>query len=83
MAKAKLNQIIAIVTGRKTRAQKLLTESHRGWNKDAIAGIEKTYRPLDDNGDQLPAESKKIHLNVSENQRKGNFPRRTCRPELG
>jgi hypothetical protein len=66
MAKGKLNQIIAVVQGKKSRASKLLTDSHRGWNKDAISGIEKNYRPKADDGDPLPAESKRIHLNVPE-----------------
>lgn len=66
MPKGKLNQIIAVVQGKKSRAQKLLTESHRGWNKDAISGIAKTYAPKAEDGDQLPAESKTIHLNVPE-----------------
>ncbi len=64
MAKAKLNQIIAVVQGKKSRAQKLLTEAHRGWNREAISGIAKTYRPKAEDGDPLPAESKKIYLNV-------------------
>lgn len=64
MPKGKLNQVIAVVKGAKARAQKLLTESHRGWNKDAISGIAKTYRPKADDGDPLPPESKTIHLNV-------------------
>ncbi len=64
MPKGKLNQIVAVVQGKKSRAQKLLTDSHRGWNKEAISGISKTYEPKDVEGDQLPAESKKIHLNV-------------------
>lgn len=66
MPKGKLNQIVAVVQGKKSRAQKLLTESHRGWNKDAISGISKTYEPKDAEGDPLPPESKKIHLNVPE-----------------
>ena len=61
----KLNQIIAVVQGRKSRASSLLTESHRGWKQEAISGIAKTYTPKDDAGDKLPPESKTIHLNVS------------------
>lgn len=64
MTRAKLNQIIAVVQGKKSRAQKLLTEAHRGWHKDAISGISKTYRPKAEDGDQLPPESKAIHLDV-------------------
>lgn len=64
MSKTKINQVVAVVQGKKSRAEKLLTESHRGWNKEAIAGIAKTYAPKAEDGDQLPPESKKIHLNV-------------------
>lgn len=64
MPKGKLNQVIAVVAGKKSRAQRLLTDSHHGWNKEAIAGITKTYEPLDADGDQYPAESKQIFLNV-------------------
>jgi len=65
----KQNQIVAVVSGKKTRAMKLLTESHRGWSKDAIAGIAKVYTPKDEEGDRLPSESKSIHLNVPEKVR--------------
>ena len=66
MSKGKLNQVIAVVQGKKSRAQKLLTESHRGWNAAAISGIAKTYQPKDAEGDLLTAENKQIHLNVPE-----------------
>ncbi len=64
MAKTKLNQIIAVVQGKKSRAQQELTAAHRGWNLDAITGISKTYQPKDEDGDRLPPESKMISLNV-------------------
>lgn len=69
MSKGKLNQVIAVVQGKKSRALELLTESHRGWNEAAISGIAKTYTPKDIEGDPLPAENKKIHLNVKEKVR--------------
>lgn len=64
MPKGKLNQIIAVVKSAKSRATKFLTDAHQKWNKDAISGIAKTYRPKAENGDPLPSESKSIHLNV-------------------
>jgi hypothetical protein len=64
MSQAKLNQIIAVVQGKKSRAQRLLTDTHRGWNREAISGITKTYTPKDEDGDKLPPERKRIHLNV-------------------
>ncbi len=60
----KLNQIIAVVTGKKTRSTKLITDAHRGWNSAAIAGLTKTYRPLDDEGEKQPPEHKSIHIDV-------------------
>lgn len=60
----KLNQIIALVTGKKTRTQKLLTECHRQWDKSAISGISRTYQPKDEDGDMLPAEHRPVVLSV-------------------
>lgn len=62
----KLNQIVAVVQGRKARAQKVLTEAHHRWKPEAISGITKTYEPKDEDGDRLPSESKQIHLDVRE-----------------
>ena len=64
MSTVRQNQIIAVVQGKKSRAQKALTEAHHGWHKDAISGISKTYEPKDVEGDRLPPESKLVHLNV-------------------
>lgn len=60
----KLNQIIAVVTGKKTRSQRLLTDAHQGWNKDAIAGISKIYHPKQDGGETLAPEHKQVQLDV-------------------
>lgn len=60
----KLNQVIAVVQGKKSRTQALLTETHRGWNKDAISGITKRYTPTDEAGERLPSENKQIQLDV-------------------
>ena len=65
MAKAKLNQIIAVVQGKKSRAQRVLTSTHHGWKSEAISGIAKRYTPRDEEGEKLPGESKRIHLNVT------------------
>lgn len=61
----KLNQIIAVVNGAKTKAHKLLTTAHRGWHKDRITGISRTYQPLDDDGDMFPPEQKQVQLRVA------------------
>jgi len=60
----KLNQLIAIVQGKKTRTQKLLTEIHRGWHNDRIGGINRTYEPTDVEGEIFPPESRRVQLRV-------------------
>jgi len=60
----KLNQVIALVQGKKARAAKLLTTIHHGWHKDRISGISRTYKPLADDGEQLPAESRIVQAKV-------------------
>jgi len=61
---AKLNQIIAVVSGKKSRAHDLLTTSHRAWHKDRITGINRTYRPKDEDGERLQPESRSVQLRV-------------------
>lgn len=62
----KLNQIIALAAGRKARATKLLTETHRGLPADAVSGLAKTYTPKDDAGEVLPPERKMPPVNVGD-----------------
>ncbi len=62
----KLHQVIALVAGRKSRAQKLLTEAHHGWNETAISGMTRSYTPKDDDGQNLPTENKEIHVRVAD-----------------
>ena len=58
----KLNQINAIVSGRKGEAEKAVTELYKLIQKDQLfAGRERTYRPLDEvQGQKLPAESQRV-----------------------
>ena len=59
----KLNQIIAIEKGVKTTAFQELTESHQQLQKPALlSGISRTYRPRDEEGEQLPPESTRVQL---------------------
>jgi hypothetical protein len=51
----KLNQVIAIEKGTKSRALQELTEAHQTLQKPALlAGISRTYRPKDEEGEQFP-----------------------------
>ncbi len=58
----KLNQINAVVSGRKGDTEKAVTELYKLIQKDQLfAGRERTYRPLDEvNGQKLPPESQRV-----------------------
>jgi hypothetical protein len=68
---ARLNQIIAIEKGTKTRCQKELTEAHHTLQKPALlAGLSRTYRPRDEEGEQLPPEATRVQVKAEELIRK-------------
>lgn len=70
MAK-KLNQIIAVEKNVKSRALQDLTEAHHSLQKTPLlAGISRTYRPKDEEGEQLPPESTKVQVKSEEVIRK-------------
>jgi hypothetical protein len=64
----KLCEIIALVTGRKTEAQKRVTDLHQLTQKPALfAGQHKTYTPRDENDTEtLPDERQEIQLRVGD-----------------
>lgn len=64
----KLCEIIAIVTGRKTEAQKRLTDLHQLTQKPVLfVGTHKTYQPRDENDTEvLPDERQEIQLRVGD-----------------
>lgn len=67
----RLNQIIAIEKGVKSRALQELTELHQQLLKPALlAGITRTYRPKDEEGEPLPPESTKVQMRAEEAARK-------------
>jgi len=62
----KLNQILAIEKGIKNSTkEKISALHHRSTHAPLYDGIEKTYRPKDEEGDMLPSESQKIQLHAS------------------
>ena len=64
---ARLNQIIAVEKGIKTRALKDLTEAHHALQKPALlSGISRTYRPKDEDGEQLPPEATRVQVKAEE-----------------
>ena len=63
----KLNQIIAVVNGKKSRAQKDLTELYKKLQKPTLFdGISRTYQPLDEEGETQPPEKKNIQYKARE-----------------
>jgi len=61
----KLNQVIAIEKGVKSRAYAELTETYKVIQKpDLFQGFAKTYRPKDEVGETYPPEHKKVQFNV-------------------
>jgi hypothetical protein len=57
----KLNQIVAVVTGKKTRTQKTLSDlTRRAQTVALFEGMTRTYEPLDEEGETLPPETKRM-----------------------
>lgn len=58
---AKLNQIVAVVSGKKSQAQKAVTEIYKRLQKQGLfEGISRTYTPLDEDGETQPSEKKQV-----------------------
>lgn len=63
----KLNQIVAVVSGKKTQAQKALTEVYKKVQKsDLFQGLVRTYKPVQEDGDTLPPEKTLVRMTVGE-----------------
>ena len=64
---AKLNQILAIEKGLKTRVYAEFTELHNATQKPGLMnGFHKAYQPRDEEGETYPPESQKVQHNASE-----------------
>jgi hypothetical protein len=63
----KLNQIIAVEKGVKSKSFQELTEAHHDVQKAALlSGISRTYQPKDEEGEQLPPESTRVQVKAEE-----------------
>ena len=59
----KLNQIIALMSGKKAQAHKAITDAYQALQKGGLLeGISRTYRPRDEEGEQYPPEQKLVQL---------------------
>lgn len=60
---AKLNQVVAIESGVKTRVNAQVSELYKSVQHPALfEGFSKQYRPLAEDGEQFPAENKTVQL---------------------
>jgi hypothetical protein len=63
VAQTQLNQIVALEKGVKSRAQADFTAASQQLQKTAqLSGISRTYKPKDDEGEQLPPESTRVQV---------------------
>lgn len=63
----RLNQIIAVEKGVKSRSYAELTDAHQAVQKTALlAGISRTYQPKDEDGEQYPPESTRVQVRSEE-----------------
>jgi hypothetical protein len=63
----KLNQVIAVVAGKKKKATDTLTEAYHKIQKAPLFdGINRTYQPKDEDGERLPPEAKQIQVKVGD-----------------
>jgi hypothetical protein len=68
---ARLNQIIAVEKGVKSRSLQELTEAHHQLQKpQLLTGISRVYRPKDEEGETLPPESSRVQVRAEEAIRK-------------
>jgi len=64
---AKLNQIIAVEKGVKSKSFQDLTEAHHAVQKPTLlSGLSRVYQPKDEEGEQLPPESTKVQIKSEE-----------------
>lgn len=64
---ARLNQIIAVEKGVKSRSYAELTEAHQALQKPALlAGIARNYQPKDEEGEQYPPELTRVQIRAED-----------------
>lgn len=63
----KLNQVIAVVAGKKARAAQVITEAYHKLQKQGLFdGITRTYRPKDEDGEKFPNETKHAQVKLND-----------------
>lgn len=63
----KLNQIVAVVNGVKTKTARTLTDVYQNLKKDQLFdGISRTYQPVDEDGETQPPEQKLVQATTND-----------------
>lgn len=63
----KLNQIIAVAQSKKKLAQSVVTQAYKTFQRSELfGGIERTYQPINDEGEIYPPESVKVQFKVED-----------------
>lgn len=63
----KLNQVIAIEKGIKTKSQRVISDAHNSLKKkELFVGHTKTFSPYDEDGEQLPPDNMKVKYRVDD-----------------
>jgi hypothetical protein len=63
----RLNQIIAVEKSTKSQSYAELSELYKNLQKgELLTGIARTYRPVDDMGEKLPSEEKRVQVNCND-----------------
>ena len=60
----KLNQVIALVSSKKARATRSLTDAYQHWKENLLKGIIRNYTPVDEDGERFPSESREVQLRL-------------------
>ena len=64
---AKLNQILAVEKGVKSKAERDLNEAYHSIQRsNLLSGLSRTYTPKDDEGDKLPSERTNVQVTVAD-----------------
>lgn len=67
----KLNQVLAIESGTRKRVNTEVTQLHRVSSQPALfEGLVRAYRPIADDGVQLPTETKKVQISAEDTLKK-------------
>lgn len=62
----KLNQLLAVVAGKKKRALEVMTQAYHAAQKpELFGGLTRKYTPVDEEGERFPSESKRVQQTVA------------------